>query len=132
MGTGKTVCHRSSTSAPSLNLCEINHYHLRGSISLCPPGAAPAAKKWDGHASGASKKWGSGGLLPENFLGPRPPERRKTPLMQDRIKILFIIDFTFWTLFASHNSLQTTNEKEKVELNVSLKLLSHEQMNILN
>ena len=38
-----------------------------------------------------------------NFFGPRPPERRKTPLMQDRIKILFIIDFTFWTLFASHN-----------------------------
>ena len=66
-------------------------------------GAAPAAKKWGGHASGASKKWGSGGLPPENFLGPRPPERRKTPLMQDRIKILFIIDFTFWTLFASHN-----------------------------
>ena len=77
------------------------------------PGAAPAGKKWGGHASGASKKWGSGGLPPENFLGPRPPERRKTPLMQDRIKILFIIDFTFWTLFASHNSLQTTNEKEK-------------------
>ena len=76
-------------------------------------GAAPAGKKWGGHASGASKKWGSGGLSPENFLGPRPPERRKTPLMQDRIKILFIIDFTFWTLFASHNSLQTTNEKEK-------------------
>ena len=38
-----------------------------------------------------------------NFFGPRPPERRKTPLMQDRIKILFIVDFTFWTLFASHN-----------------------------
>ena len=34
-------------------------------------------------------------------------------------------------LFASRNSLQTTNEKEKkVEFNLSLKLLSHERMNI--
>ena len=61
----------------------------------------------------AGKKRGPGGLPPENFLGPRPPERQKTPLLQDRIKSMFIIDFTFWTLFASHNSLQTTNEKEK-------------------
>ena len=36
MGPGWTVCHRSSTSAPILNLCEINHYQLRGSVSLCP------------------------------------------------------------------------------------------------
>ena len=84
-------------------------------------GAAPASKKWGGHASGARKKWGSGGLHPENFLGPRPPERQKTPLLQDRIKIMFIIDFTFWKLFASRNSLQTTNEKEK-ELNLTFLL----------
>ena len=35
-GPGWTVCHRSSTSAPILNLREMNRYHLKGSVSLCP------------------------------------------------------------------------------------------------
>ena len=35
-GPSWTVCHMLPTSAPILNLCEINHYQLRGSISLCP------------------------------------------------------------------------------------------------
>ena len=74
----------------------------------------------------SEQKMESGGWPPENFLGLRPPERQKTPLLQDRIKIMFIIDFTFWTSFASRNSLQTTNEKEK-KLNLTF-LLSYFHM----
>ena len=36
MGPGWTVCHYSSTPAPILNLCEMNHYQLKGRVSLCP------------------------------------------------------------------------------------------------
>ena len=34
-GPGLTVCHRSSISAPILNLCEVNRYELKGRVSLC-------------------------------------------------------------------------------------------------
>jgi len=35
-GPGWTVCHRSSTSALVLNLCDINHYQLKGSCFSVP------------------------------------------------------------------------------------------------
>ena len=36
MGPGWTVCHRSSTSALVLNLCDIYHYQLKGSCLSVP------------------------------------------------------------------------------------------------
>ena len=36
-GAWLLVCHKSSTTAPILNLCKMTRYQLKGSVSLCPP-----------------------------------------------------------------------------------------------
>ena len=40
-------------------------------------------------------RWGSGGLPPENFLIPRPLERRKTPLSKKDVLIYVHIKLQF-------------------------------------
>ena len=52
-------------------------------------------------------------VAPRKIFKAKPPRTLGNAPLQDRIKIAFVIDFTFWKSFSSLNSLQTTNEKEE-------------------
>ena len=54
---GWTVCHKSSTTAPILNLCRMTRYQLKGSVFLCPPTTTRRSPTMSGSSSSSSSSF---------------------------------------------------------------------------
>ena len=64
-------------------------------LEMSFPGTAQRFKSGGLKGERSEGGWGSGGLLPETFLRPRPLERRKTPLSKKDVLIFVHIKLQF-------------------------------------
>ena len=76
-------------------------------------GATPAAKKWDGHASGASKEMGVWGLAGRKDFRTTPSRTSENSPLQGRMEVVFIVDFIFGHYLQAliHFKLQMRKQK---------------------